>query len=69
MLTQAPEILRGDMPDYNRIVDLVLEVKVATRLLYDRSPEPHTVTPIYQYIEDALGEIRDELTKIGGRFR
>jgi hypothetical protein len=69
MLTQSFKVLQSDTPDYDRIADLVLELGVATRLLYDRSLEPQAVTPIYQYIEDALGEIRSELTKIDGRTR
>lgn len=67
MLTQAFEILPGDTPNYDRIADLVLELEVATRLLYDRSPEPQKVMPVYRYIEDALREIRDELIKIDDR--
>ncbi len=69
MQARSFEDIPTDARDFGHIADLVLEVGVATRLLYGRCPATSAVMPLYQYIEDALHEIRDELIKTDRRPR
>jgi hypothetical protein len=48
-------------PDLQRMI--VLEVKAAARTLYELFPDRSSVEPLYRYMDDALREISDELTR------
>jgi hypothetical protein len=50
-------------PDLQRMIVLVTEVKAAARTLYELFPDRSSVEPLYRYMDDALREISDELTR------
>ena len=43
---------------------MLIEARAAASTLYELFPDSSTVEPLYQYLDDTLKAIRDELVKL-----
>ncbi len=50
--------------DFENIFAMLIEARAAASTLYELFPDSSTVEPLYQYLDDTLKAIRDELVKL-----
>jgi len=69
MQAQTIKVVGSDTADFGSLFETLLELRTATRALYDLFPDRGAVNPLHRYIESALDNIRDELVKADSSLR
>ncbi len=69
MQTQTVKVIGSKAADFGYLFETLIELRTATRALYDLFPDRGAVNPLHQYIEGALDDIRDELVKANSSLR